>query len=49
MLAAIDIGSTRPSWWRSSVLNTAQMGFFSSDRSIAEYAEEIWNVPVQRT
>lgn len=29
-------------WWRSSVLNTAHMGWFSSDRTIAEYAEEIW-------
>ncbi len=33
-------------WWRSSVLNTAQVGWFSSDRSIREYAEGIWNVPV---
>jgi starch phosphorylase len=35
-------------WWRSAVLNTANMGWFSSDRSIEEYAGEIWNVPVQR-
>jgi starch phosphorylase len=31
-------------WWRSSVLNTANVGWFSSDRTIREYAEEIWNV-----
>jgi starch phosphorylase len=36
----------RRAWWRSSVLNTAHMGWFSSDRTIREYAEEIWGVPV---
>jgi starch phosphorylase len=35
-------------WWGSAVLNTAQVGFFSSDRTIAEYAQEIWTVPVRR-
>jgi starch phosphorylase len=35
-------------WWRSAVLNTAGVGWFSSDRTIAEYAEEIWRVPVRR-
>jgi len=34
----------RPEWWRSSVLNTARVGWFSSDRTIREYAREIWNV-----
>ncbi len=36
-----------PAWWRSSVLNTANIGWFSSDRSIAEYAAGTWNVPVR--
>ena len=31
-------------WSRASVLNIARMGFFSSDRTIREYAEEIWKV-----
>jgi starch phosphorylase len=30
-------------WWRMSVLNVAGMGRFSSDRTTAEYAAEIWN------
>ena len=34
-------------WWRSSVINTAGMGYFSSDRTIREYAQDIWNVPVE--
>ena len=29
----------RHAWWRSSVLNTAHMGWFSSDRTIREYAD----------
>ena len=36
----------RRAWWRSSVMNTAQMGWFSSDRTIREYARDIWGVPV---
>ena len=35
----------RKRWMRSSILNTANVGWFSSDRTIAEYAKEIWNAP----
>jgi starch phosphorylase len=35
----------RKGWMRSSILNTANVGWFSSDRTIAEYASEIWNAP----
>lgn len=31
-------------WTRMSILNTASSGWFSSDRTISQYAEEIWNV-----
>jgi starch phosphorylase len=36
----------RAGWWHASVMNTAKVGFFSSDRTIREYAGEIWDVPV---
>ena len=35
-----------PRWSRMSVLNTARSGKFSADRTIREYCNEIWKVPV---
>src|SRR6202046_992004 len=35
----------RNRWMRSSVMNTANVGWFSSDRTIGEYAKEIWSAP----
>lgn len=31
-------------WLRSALINIANMGYFSSDRSIAQYARDIWAV-----
>src|SRR5438552_1982444 len=33
-------------WRRAALLNIAGMGWFSSDRAIAEYARDIWDIPV---
>ncbi|MEW6632322.1 MAG: glycogen/starch/alpha-glucan phosphorylase [Pseudomonadota bacterium] len=35
-----------PDWYARAVRNVARVGWFSSDRTIRQYAKEIWNVPV---
>jgi starch phosphorylase len=34
----------RDEWNRSAIHNTARSGYFSSDRTIREYAREIWHI-----
>jgi starch phosphorylase len=39
-----DLYATPQEWARKAILNVASSGKFSSDRTIAEYASEIWKV-----
>ena len=42
---AVDRQYQDPEGWnRKSILNSANSGYFSSDRTIGQYAKEIWNV-----
>ncbi len=40
-----EVWRDRKKWMRSSIINTANVGWFSSDRTIAEYAKDIWSAP----
>ncbi|MBC8038756.1 MAG: glycogen/starch/alpha-glucan phosphorylase [Rhizobiales bacterium] len=40
------IWHTPRDWTVKTILNTVNMGWFSSDRTIREYARDIWKVPV---
>ncbi|MGA2229782.1 MAG: glycogen/starch/alpha-glucan phosphorylase [Tepidisphaeraceae bacterium] len=40
----LDLYADQHAWARKAILNVAASGGFSSDRTIAEYASEIWNV-----
>ena len=47
MQRRIDLAYLDPStWYRKALLNTARVGWFSSDRTIRGYAKDMWNVPV---
>ncbi len=38
----------RDAWARKAIANVAGMGMFSSDRTILEYAREVWHITPQR-
>ncbi len=40
----LDLYSDQDAWARKAILNVASSGKFSADRTIAEYAAEIWKV-----
>ncbi|MBN3063801.1 glycogen phosphorylase [Pectobacterium aquaticum] len=39
-----ELYENKDEWARCAVQNIASMGYFSSDRTIGEYAEDIWNI-----
>ncbi|MBA0219452.1 glycogen phosphorylase [Pectobacterium brasiliense] len=39
-----ELYEKKDEWARCAVQNIANMGYFSSDRTIGEYAEDIWNI-----
>jgi starch phosphorylase len=48
--ARVDAAFRDPSSWaRKAILNTARVGKFSSDRTISEYARDIWRLPAVHT
>jgi len=40
----VELYADQNAWTRKSIFNIASSGKFSSDRTIAEYASDIWNV-----
>ena len=44
----IELFADKAVWTKKSILNVARIGKFSSDRTITQYAEEIWGVKVNQ-
>jgi starch phosphorylase len=41
---ANDLYKDEEAWFKASIINIAKSGYFSSDRTIRQYAKEIWNI-----
>ena len=45
---SIQTYANREQWNKMSLINVARSGIFASDRSIRDYANDIWNVPTRK-
>ena len=43
----VETYADRKRWNQMSLINIARSGIFAADRSIRDYAKDIWNVPVR--
>ena len=44
---SLEMYADRQAWNRTSLINIARSGVFAADRSITDYANNIWHVPVR--
>lgn len=47
LMAHADVNAwykDKPAWARAMLINIAKSGYFSSDRTIRQYADEIWGL-----
>ena len=45
---ALAAYADRQHWNQMSLINIARSGIFAADRSIQDYARDIWHVPTRR-
>ena len=45
---SVQTYANREQWNKMSLVNIARSGIFAADRSISDYARDIWNVPVRK-